>query len=477
MREHERDPQQPRLLRGPSFVEPAFRGADRRLVGVDHEVVATRSEVEAPRQPVGERRQATERAGLGWDEVAAEVGARLGDSRRTRRHDDREPRRGSRRRAWMRSRFGSCGCNKWVERPMTGDVRIPAGHERHPTRRAHRVLAERVRELHAPCGQRVDVRRARHRIAETPERVGAQLVGHEEHDVRAAGHRGTLRRCPTSGTLTVGAEDQGGPVGKLAVISTDGHVKASRAGYRDYVEARWLDDFDAWAGAMEGTPDAGNKNPKLPDESQWDSEFRLGHLDAQAVAAEVLFPNGLPFVDARFQDAATSNDLALAREGPARLQPVARRLLLAGAGTPRRPGPDLVRRHRPGDRGRALGQRARADGNLDAGAPARRRLLLRRAARPGVGGDPRRRPADLTAWRQRAPRRLPAGLRRHHGDRARAVVLLRAIDVAADDRRCLRALPETAVRAGRDDGRLGARHAAVHGRVGRRAATGWSSPA
>ena len=68
---------------------------------------------------------------------------------------------------------------------------------------------------------------------------------------------------------------------------------------------------------MEGTPDAGNKNPKLPDESQWDSEFRLGHLDAQGVAAEVLFPNGLPFVDARFQDAATSNDLALAARGGA----------------------------------------------------------------------------------------------------------------------------------------------------------------
>ena len=106
-------------------------------------------------------------------------------------------------------------------------------------------------------------------------------------------------------------------MGKLAVISTDGHVKASRAGYRDYVEARWLDDFDAWAAAMEGTPDAGNKNPKLPDESQWDSEFRLGHLDAQGVAAEVLFPNGLPFVDARFQDAATSNDLQLAGRGGA----------------------------------------------------------------------------------------------------------------------------------------------------------------
>jgi predicted TIM-barrel fold metal-dependent hydrolase len=102
---------------------------------------------------------------------------------------------------------------------------------------------------------------------------------------------------------------------KLAIISVDGHVKSSRAGYRDYVEARYLDDFDAWAASMEGTPDAGNKNPTLPDESQWDSDVRLEHLDAQGVAAEVLFPNGLPFVNARFQDAVEADDPELAREG------------------------------------------------------------------------------------------------------------------------------------------------------------------
>src|SRR5204863_6031424 len=109
--------------------------------------------------------------------------------------------------------------------------------------------------------------------------------------------------------------DRGKPMSKLAVISVDGHVKASRAGYRDYVEARYLDDFDAWVAAMDGTPDAGHKNPKLPDESQWDSDFRLEHIEGQGVAAEVLFPNGLAFVDARFQDAEMSNDPELAREG------------------------------------------------------------------------------------------------------------------------------------------------------------------
>ena len=32
---------------------------------------------------------------------------------------------------------------------------------------------------------------------------------------------------------------------RTAIISVDGHVKASRAGYRDYVEEEYLDDFAA----------------------------------------------------------------------------------------------------------------------------------------------------------------------------------------------------------------------------------------
>ena len=58
----------------PSLVEPAFGGADRRFVGVEHEIVAARPEVEAPRQTLGERRHPTERPGL----------RRARDSRRSR---------------------------------------------------------------------------------------------------------------------------------------------------------------------------------------------------------------------------------------------------------------------------------------------------------------------------------------------------------------------------------------------------------
>ena len=104
-------------------------------------------------------------------------------------------------------------------------------------------------------------------------------------------------------------------MGKLAVISIDGHVKAERSAYRDYVEQRFLDDFDAWFASVEQVPDAGNLNPKLPGEAQWDSERRIRDLEDQGVVAEVLFPNGLAFVDAQFQDAPVADAPEHAREG------------------------------------------------------------------------------------------------------------------------------------------------------------------
>jgi predicted TIM-barrel fold metal-dependent hydrolase len=102
---------------------------------------------------------------------------------------------------------------------------------------------------------------------------------------------------------------------KLAIISVDGHVKSSRAGYRDYVERQYLGAFDEWTESLADVPEFSNKHAELPDESQWDSERRLRDLDAQGVVAEVLFPNGLPFARVPFVDAAGSHDPELAREG------------------------------------------------------------------------------------------------------------------------------------------------------------------
>ena len=92
---------------------------------------------------------------------------------------------------------------------------------------------------------------------------------------------------------------------RTAIISVDGHVRASRATYRDYVERRYLDVFDDWVRSQEesGVPDQGGVQPGLDAASQWDSELRMKDMESQGVVAEVLFPNGVPFEGSPGQDA------------------------------------------------------------------------------------------------------------------------------------------------------------------------------
>ena len=106
-------------------------------------------------------------------------------------------------------------------------------------------------------------------------------------------------------------------MGKTAIISVDGHVKASRQGYREYIQDRYLEDYDASVRQAEeqGIPDAGNVNPQYGVEAQWDSKARLDVLEGQGVVAEVLFPNGQPFQVNRFEDAARADNPELAAEG------------------------------------------------------------------------------------------------------------------------------------------------------------------
>ena len=91
---------------------------------------------------------------------------------------------------------------------------------------------------------------------------------------------------------------------KTAIISVDGHVKASRAGYRDYIQKKYLEAYDESVKDAEesGIPDAGNLNPDYGFDAQWDSKARWETLESQGVVAEVLFPNGQPFQVNRFED-------------------------------------------------------------------------------------------------------------------------------------------------------------------------------
>jgi predicted TIM-barrel fold metal-dependent hydrolase len=86
-------------------------------------------------------------------------------------------------------------------------------------------------------------------------------------------------------------------VAKTAIISVDGHVKASRSEYRDYLPKQYLEAYDAQVVAAERAelPDAGNLHPDLPLDVQWDSDLRIANLERIGVVAEVLFPNGQPF--------------------------------------------------------------------------------------------------------------------------------------------------------------------------------------
>ena len=106
---------------------------------------------------------------------------------------------------------------------------------------------------------------------------------------------------------------------RTAIISVDGHVKAPRSGYREYVEGKYLDAFDDWLRAAEarGLPDAGSIQSRLDLGVQWEPHRRLRDLETQGVVAEVLFPNGVPFQVDSLDDAGRAADPELTRAGMA----------------------------------------------------------------------------------------------------------------------------------------------------------------
>jgi predicted TIM-barrel fold metal-dependent hydrolase len=77
----------------------------------------------------------------------------------------------------------------------------------------------------------------------------------------------------------------------MMVVSADCHAGATVLGYREYLERKWWDEFDAWAATF--------TNPfadldEIYADRNWDSAKRLGHLEQDGIAAEVIFPNTVP---------------------------------------------------------------------------------------------------------------------------------------------------------------------------------------
>jgi predicted TIM-barrel fold metal-dependent hydrolase len=78
---------------------------------------------------------------------------------------------------------------------------------------------------------------------------------------------------------------------RYTLISADCHAGANMATYRDYLESRYLDDFDAWRGQY--------RNPfrDLQGDGRtrnWDSARRNAELEADGVVGEIVFPNTVP---------------------------------------------------------------------------------------------------------------------------------------------------------------------------------------
>jgi predicted TIM-barrel fold metal-dependent hydrolase len=78
---------------------------------------------------------------------------------------------------------------------------------------------------------------------------------------------------------------------RYTVISADCHAGADLLDYRPYLEKKYHDDFDAWAATYVNPyedllADTADRN--------WNSERRLGELEADGIVAEVVFPNTIP---------------------------------------------------------------------------------------------------------------------------------------------------------------------------------------
>ena len=79
--------------------------------------------------------------------------------------------------------------------------------------------------------------------------------------------------------------------GRYIVISADCHGGGQLLEYRDYLERRYHDEFDAWA-TVYGIP---FEDLRGEDASRnWDHDQRLAELESDGIVAEVIFPNTVP---------------------------------------------------------------------------------------------------------------------------------------------------------------------------------------
>jgi predicted TIM-barrel fold metal-dependent hydrolase len=79
--------------------------------------------------------------------------------------------------------------------------------------------------------------------------------------------------------------------GHYTIITADSHAGGSHAAYREYLDPKYLDEFDAWRGKY--------RNPfqDLGDQRRyrnWDNDMRNSQQEADGIVGEVIFPNTVP---------------------------------------------------------------------------------------------------------------------------------------------------------------------------------------
>jgi predicted TIM-barrel fold metal-dependent hydrolase len=78
---------------------------------------------------------------------------------------------------------------------------------------------------------------------------------------------------------------------RYTVISSDCHAGAALLEYRDYLDRKYHDDFDAWA----ATYVSPFQDLSAPEASRnWDDGVRNAALDEDGIAGEVVYPNTVP---------------------------------------------------------------------------------------------------------------------------------------------------------------------------------------
>jgi predicted TIM-barrel fold metal-dependent hydrolase len=78
---------------------------------------------------------------------------------------------------------------------------------------------------------------------------------------------------------------------RYTLITADSHAGGSHEQYREYLDSKYRDEFDAWRNRY--------KNPYKDLHGDlrtrnWDDERRFGELEADGVVGEVIFPNTVP---------------------------------------------------------------------------------------------------------------------------------------------------------------------------------------